>query len=154
MKKKIYIISLIFFLIDLISKIIVITFENKLPFIVIDNFFVIDKVTNPGAAFSILIGYRIIFILIAILMLIYIDRFFIREAKTKIDILSYSLLIGGVVGNLFDRVFYKEVIDFLSFNIFGYMFPVFNLADSFICIGVFIIIIKLFLGGQNDNSSK
>ena len=64
-----------------------------------------------------------------------------------------SLLIGGIVGNLFDRIFYKEVIDFLSFNIFGYMFPVFNLADTFICIGIFIIIIKLLKGEKNENSS-
>ena len=86
-------------------------------------------------------------------MLIYIDRNLLKDVKTKLDIISYSLLIGGIVGNLFDRIFYKEVIDFLSFNIFGYMFPVFNLADTFICIGIFIIIIKLLKGEKNENSS-
>ena len=152
-KKKIHLISLIFFLIDLLTKTLILTFENHLPITVINNFFYIDKITNEGAAFSILNGHTIIFIIIAIIMLIYIDRNLLKDVKTKLDIISYSLLIGGIVGNLFDRIFYKEVIDFLSFNIFGYMFPVFNLADTFICIGIFIIIIKLLKGEKNEISS-
>lgn len=154
MKKKIYVLSLIFFLIDFLSKILILKYENNLPITLINNFFYIDKVTNEGAAFSILNGHTIIFIVIAIVMLIYIDRYLLKDAKTKLDIISYSMLIGGIIGNLFDRIFYKEVIDFLSFNIFGYMFPVFNLADTFICIGIFIIIIKLLVGGKDENSSK
>lgn len=82
-KKKIYLISLIFFLIDLLTKTLILTFENHLPITVINNFFYIDKITNEGAAFSILNGHTIIFIIIAIIMLIYIDRNLLKDVKTK-----------------------------------------------------------------------
>ena len=63
------------------------------------------------------------------------------------------MLIGGIFGNLIDRLFYGYVIDFLSFDIFGYKFPVFNIADIFICLGVFIIFI-CSLGGKHEDNSK
>lgn len=154
MKKKIYLISIVFFLIDLISKIIILSIENKLPIKVIENFFYIEKVTNSGAAFSILSGYTFIFILIAIIMLIYINKTMLKEVKTKLEILSFSMLIGGIIGNLFDRIIYGKVIDFLSFEIFNYNFPVFNLADTFICTSAFLLIILTFHGGKNEISSK
>lgn len=154
MKKKIYLISIIFFLIDLISKIIILSIENKFPVKVIENFFYIEKVTNKGAAFSILNGYTFLFIMIAIIMLIYIDKTMLKDIKTKLEIISFSMLIGGIIGNLFDRIFYGKVIDFLSFQIFNYNFPVFNLADTFICIGVFLIIVLTIYGGKNEISSK
>ena len=154
MKKKIYLISIIFFLIDLISKIIILSIENKFPVKVIENFFYIEKVTNKGAAFSILNGYTFLFIIIAIIMLIYIDKTMLKDIKTKLEIISFSMLIGGIIGNLFDRIFYGKVIDFLSFQIFNYNFPVFNLADTFICISVFLIIVLTIYGGKNEISSK
>jgi signal peptidase II len=58
---------------------------------------------------------------------------------------SYGMFIGGIVGNLVDRVFRNYVIDFLSFNIFGYHFPVFNIADCFIVISIFLIVIESLL---------
>ena len=68
--------------------------------------------------------------------------------------IGISMLIGGILGNLFDRVFYGKVIDFLSFNIFGFMFPVFNLADTFICVGVGLLIIEFLRGDRDGNKSK
>ena len=56
---------------------------------------------------------------------------------------------GGILGNLFDRLFYKEVIDYLSFNFFGYSFPVFNLADIGITVGAVLLIITLLLEEKN-----
>ena len=76
------------------------------------------------------------------------------KVKTKLEIISYSMFLGGILGNLFDRVFYKEVIDFISFNLFGYKFPIFNLADSFIVIGAIIFIIIMIKGDRNENRSK
>src|SRR5574344_209624 len=147
MKKKIYLMSSIFFLVDLLSKLLIIKFEDNLPLVIINNFFSIIKVTNEGAAFSMFNGYSIILALIAVLVLIYIHKYLLKDIKTKYEIISYSLLIGGIIGNLLDRIIYGKVTDFLSFNIFGYMFPIFNLADTFICIGVFLIIINLIKGG-------
>lgn len=153
MKKKIYILSIIFFLIDIISKIIILSFSKSLPIVVVDNFFIIDKVTNTGAAFSFFDGYRIMLILIAIFAIIYIIKYFMKDINNKWSLYATGLLLGGILGNLFDRIVYKEVIDFLSFNIFGYMFPVFNLADTFIVIGIAILIIDFIRGEKNDNRS-
>lgn len=154
MKKKIYVVSLIFFLIDFLSKLLVICFDSKFPIVVINNFFVLDKVTNEGAAFSLFSGYAFVLVLISILVLYYINKSIIKDICSKFGILGVSMFIGGILGNLFDRVFYGKVIDFLSFDIFGYMFPVFNLADTFICVGVGLLIIEFLRGDRDGNKSK
>lgn len=150
MKKKVYVLSLIFFLIDLISKLIILKIENILPITVIKNFFYLNKVTNEGAAFSSFTGYQIVLILIAIVALIYIHKSVLKDIKTNLGTISISLLVGGILGNLFDRIVYNKVIDFLSFNIFGYMFPIFNIADTFICIGVLLLLIDYIRGEKNE----
>ena len=154
MKKRIYVVSLIFFLIDLISKLILLKIENILPITVIKNFFYLNKVTNEGAAFSSFTGYQIILILIAIVALIYIHKSVLKDIKTNLGAISISLLVGGILGNLFDRIVYNKVIDFLSFNIFGYMFPIFNIADTFICIGVLLLLIDYIRGEKNETRSN
>ena len=154
MKKKIYVTSLIFFLIDFLSKLLVIFFDSKFPIVVINNFFVLDKVTNEGAAFSLFSGYVFVLVLISILVLYYINKSIINDICSKFGMIGISMLIGGILGNLFDRVFYGKVIDFLSFNIFGYMFPVFNFADVFICCGIVLYLIDYLRGEKHGISSK
>ena len=61
---------------------------------------------------------------------------------SKLSTFSYGMLIGGIIGNLIDRVFRNYVVDFLSFNIFGYSFPVFNIADCFIVISIILIVVE------------
>ena len=68
-----------------------------------------------------------------------------NEISRKIEIVALGLILGGLVGNLIDRIFYGYVIDYLSFEIFGYSFAVFNLADSFIVISVILLIIDMIL---------
>lgn len=152
MKLKVYIFSIIIFLIDLLSKIIVINFLDSLT--IIPGFLELKKVYNTGAAFSILSGNRLLFILFALFVLYYFFLYIINEAKSKIDVLCFSFIIGGILGNLFDRLFYGKVVDFISFNLFGYKFPVFNLADSFIVIGALIYIIYLIKGDKNGIESR
>ena len=82
-----------------------------------------------------------IFSVVALAMVV----FTMIKSKSKFYLYSSALFVGGLIGNLFDRIVYGKVIDFLDFIIFGYDFPVFNLADCFICRGValmFIAIIK------------
>ena len=153
MKKKVYIISFIIFIIDLLSKILVLGID-KTPITIINNFFYINKIFNTGAAFSLFTGNNFILIIIAIAVLIYIDRKVIDDIKSKISIISISMLIGGIIGNLFDRIVYGKVIDFLSFKFGTYSFPVFNLADTFICIGIFLLIVDFLRGDLNGNKSR
>ena len=108
---------------------------------IINNFFSITYVTNIGAAWSILSGGRILLILLAILAinLIYFMFIYKKEVDKKNQIF-YGLLLGGIIGNLVDRIVFGYVIDYLDFNIFGYNFPIFNLADILITLSVVFII--------------
>ena len=152
--KKIYMYSLLFFKIDFFSKLIVKTNLKLFQSIeVIPNFFNITFVYNEGAAFSILEGKKILFILLGLLLIIGLVIFIRKEKLTKYKTLYYSLLIGGVLGNMFDRIFYPGVVDFFDFKLFTYDAPIFNVADSFIVIATILIIIEI-LGGKNENRSN
>ena len=140
MKKKIIRYSLFLFIIDLVSKLII---DNILKLNetinVINNFFSITKVYNTGSSFIILMGFKYLFIIAAIIVMIIIFRYINSFKDNKRNILAFSLILGGILGNLVDRIIYGYVIDFLDFKIFGTNMPVFNIADTFICIGVFLI---------------
>ena len=142
--KKILPISLLLIVIDQIVKILVI---NKMALqqsiTIINNFFNITYVRNTGAAWSILSGNVLLLIMISVLALVTIYYYLIKDKDlNKIDIVSYSMLIGGIIGNLIDRIVHGYVIDYLDFKIFNYNFPIFNLADTFIVIGVFLLLLK------------
>lgn len=151
MKVKVYIYSFIIFLIDFISKIIVLKYLDTK--VIIPGILDFVKTYNDGAAFSLLSGNRILFILFALFILYYFYFYIINEVSNKIELVCSSFIIGGILGNLFDRIFYGKVIDFISFNIFGYKYPIFNIADSFIVIGVLIYIIYLIKGDRSGNKS-
>lgn len=142
--KKLTVFSIIFLLMDLFIKLII---TNRLELYstiqVIPSFFNIVYVRNTGAAFSILEGSRFLFIIIAFVAIYLIYEFLIKNNKLNaLEIVSYSMLIGGITGNLLDRIVYGYVIDYLSFEIFNYNFPVFNLADVFIVISILLILVK------------
>ena len=140
--KKIYITSIIFLLIDFFSKYIIITnMKINSSIKIINSFFYLTYIHNEGAAFGIL-EHNILFLVIVSIIFLALAIYYIEKNKnSKIEELSYSLILGGVCGNLIDRIFRGYVIDFLDFKLFGYDYPVFNMADSFIVIGVIILII-------------
>ena len=140
---SIIILSIILLAIDQISKILITNvMDINVGIELIKDFFYLTYTHNTGAAFSILTGKRIFLILIAIIILIIIFNY-IRKNKVegKIEKMAFSLIIGGSIGNLLDRIIGGYVVDFLDFKIFGYDFPIFNLADTFIVIGVFLLLI-------------
>lgn len=140
----IIIISIILLCIDQISKLLVVNLLTKTDSItIIKNFFYLTYINNDGAAFSILVGKRILLILIAVLVIVMLIRYIKKNnTQNKLELVSISLIIGGSLGNLMDRVIRGYVIDFLDFKIFNYNFPIFNLADTFIVIGVFLLLLK------------
>ena len=142
----IIILSIIFIIIDQLSKIIVVNnLTNNKSIEVIKSFFYLTYTNNKGAAFSILTGRRILLILVA-LIVIGVLIYYVRKNKIegKVNKIALSLVIGGSIGNLIDRILRGAVIDFIDVKIFGYNFPIFNLADTFIVIGVFLLIIEMF----------
>ena len=140
--KKPYIIAFFFFMIDLFSKQLI-DHVMKLgeSIKVIHKFFYITYTHNTGAAWSILEDQRILLLIITVVVLYLITRFMNKEELNNIESFSYGMIIGGILGNLFDRIVYGYVIDFIHFNIFGYNYPIFNLADTFIVIGIILLII-------------
>lgn len=147
MKKKIYIISFIVLIFDQISKIICDAFlKLNDPIVIIKDFFNITYVQNDGAAWSILKNQRILLILIGIVALYFIYKFIVDFKENKRNTLAFGLLIGGILGNLLDRIFLGYVRDFLDFEFFGYNYPIFNLGDICICIGVILLLIASIKG--------
>lgn len=122
---------------------------------VIKGFFRITYTCNDGAAFSILKGKRVFFIIMTIIVVFLIVYYLLKNKVYWVEKYSLLLIISGAVGNLIDRIMYGYVIDFLDFVIFGYDFPVFNIADSFITIGAIGLIISiLFLNKEGENAGN
>lgn len=149
----IIILSIIFLIIDQITKILVV--NQLLPgenIEIIKNIFSIIYTNNTGAAFSILLGKRIFLIVVAVLiigvLLYYIKR---NKIEKKIDIIALSFVIGGSLGNLVDRIVRGYVIDFISIKIGNYNFPIFNVADILIVIGVFLLLLSSRRRQSNDS---
>ena len=155
MKKKILSGSFIVAIIDLISKLIVSSYlTNGQSLNIIDNFFRITYVYNDGAAWSILRGGRVLFILLGILGIYLLLKYQKDYKENKRNILAFSMLIGGILGNLFDRLIFGYVRDFLDFKIFNYDYPIFNLADSFIVIGIILLIFIEFRKEKNERDKS
>lgn len=154
--KKISIMSFIVFLIDRIIKMLIETFlKLGVRNSIVKKFFYLTYVKNEGAAFSIFNG-KIIFLILLSFVALYLVYSFIKKEKNmnNITIISYGMFIGGIIGNLIDRIFYGYVIDYLDFELFGNRFAIFNFADSMIVIGAILLLI--FEGsdknGKKDNS--
>ena len=141
----------IFVLIDQFSKKIIVAnikLNHVIP--VIKGFFNLTYVRNYGAGFSILqhaTGFLLALSIVASIILFYL--LVTTEKKDLLSKVCYLLIISGAIGNFFDRMKYSYVIDFLDFKIFGYDYPVFNIADCFITIGCFLLIFKLLWESKN-----
>ena len=154
--KKIFLFSLIFVVLDFVVKIII---NNNIALYdsinIIPKFFSITYVRNTGAAFSIMENNRVLFIIIAIIALILIYKYLImNKVIDRYLMISYSMLVGGIIGNMIDRIIYGYVIDYLSFNIFGYNAPIFNLADTFIVVSIIMLLLYEVGGSHARNSRK
>ena len=136
---------------DQFSKYIVVeNIAENSNIVLIKDFFNLTYVKNYGAGFSILQNQKIFLIVIAIIAIVVVTYLLIKSSNSEVlNRICYLLIIGGTLGNLFDRIRFSYVIDFLDFYIFGYDFPVFNIADSFLTIGCFLLIISILLEGRN-----
>ncbi len=148
-----FLLILLIFLFDRISKIYVIyldkkLFENK---IFSSKFLNINLIWNEGIAFGLFsFNEKIFYNILTILILIIVSIIFFMLIKST-GFKKYSLLmiLGGALGNVFDRLFYRAVPDFIDFHIGNFHWFIFNVADIFITIGVFfMVIIELFNKNQ------
>ncbi len=151
MKKKHYIILasvLLLVLLDQITKqIIVKTMDLGEHFTVIKNFFLINSHRNTGGAWGILTGQMTVFYLITLIAFV-LFYYLIKEVdfnKKLVYSIAVTLLIAGAIGNFIDRILFQEVVDFLDFYIFGYDFPIFNVADINLVVGMFLFAFDILM---------
>lgn len=148
--------------VDLATKIAVdrhLSYADRIP--VIEGFFYLTHVRNPGAAFGLFAdgdpAVRLwIFIGVSIVAVGIVFSFFRQLAPgDRLSALALGLILGGAVGNLIDRVFRGEVVDFLHFRLWrGYSWPDFNLADSFIVVGVALLILEMLASEGEDRAAR
>ena len=144
------------FLIDRISKIYVIKLDNNFngAEIFSSNFLNIYLIWNEGIAFGLLSMadselYNFISILISVIILVIIFMIFRAEGIKKFALL---MILGGAIGNLYDRIIFGAVPDFIDFHIGNFHWFIFNFADVFITVGVFFMILIEFAGNNKDKS--
>lgn len=151
-KKNMLFIYIVFILIlDQISKYFVYLYKPNI--ILIKKVLSITYAKNNGIAFSMLSENRFFIILISFVLIslfLYIIYKDMKKDNNKFKLILYAILLGGILGNLLDRLIRGYVIDFISIKIFTYYFPVFNLADICITVGVILLIIyMLFIEKEN-----
>ena len=155
MSKKVYIITLLSFIIDQVSKALVSTYFSLNESVkLIDNFLYLNYINNTGASFSILTNKKYLLIVLSLIAIVIIIRYINTFKNTIFNRIGLGLLLGGILGNLSDRILFGYVKDFISLYIFGYSFPVFNIADICIVVGVIILIISILRGEDKNGSSS
>ena len=155
LKKKITIfyIAAIIFTFDRLSKYFILELSSSDDSFIIPvtSFLNFNLVWNSGIAFGLLsfnekFYYNIITLIIIIITLIIL---FFAIKSSDIEKIGFSMILGGSLGNIFDRIYYSSVVDFIDFHINNFHWFIFNVADIFITIGV-IILIVLEIFKKND----
>lgn len=161
-------------IVDQISKLLVkynLQYGQQIP--IFKHYFMITYIENPGIAFGINVGaFKILLSIFTILVSAYLAYYIYKHRdKSKWDIISLSIILGGALGNMIDRVFYGvlfgyegifkgKVIDFImvdipDINVLGRSydyFPIFNIADTAVTVGVILLLIMSFISEKKENN--
>lgn len=134
------------------------TMELHSSITVIEGFFNITYLRNKGAAFGILANsaWRLPFFLLVSTIAVAVILVVIKRLRDDqvLNAASLSLIFSGALGNLIDRVRLGEVIDFLDVHWKGHHWPAFNIADSAICVGVFLLAIEMIQEERREKASQ
>jgi signal peptidase II len=147
---RLLIVSIIIIIADQLTKYIILTtmpLHSSIP--VIQGFFNITHVHNPGGAFGMFADgspllRKLLFLVVSSLAICFVLYFYHSTPLThRVLSFGFAMIFGGAVGNMIDRVRFGKVVDFLDVYIRSYHWPAFNVADSAITIGVTIFVIHL-----------
>lgn len=153
-----FIVAIIIVLLDQISKLAIVNFmdANGINTIALwQDIFHLTSHRNAGAAFGILQNQRSFFLIMtSIVIIVFIIAIFKyrKDEDKKLMLLGISFILGGAIGNLIDRFFLGEVIDFLDFRLIN--FPIFNIADIAVVVGVFIILLDTWLTYRAESKRR
>ena len=142
-----YLVALAVFFLDMATKLLVVNkmdMGQSIP--IIKNVFHFTYIVNRGAAFGFFPQGNFFFIIISFVGIIMVVSLYRKLSKEEsFFCLPLGFILGGILGNLFDRIIRGEVVDFFDFRIW----PIFNFADSFICIGISMIFLFTILGEKS-----
>lgn len=151
-----FILTLILLVIDIISKLLVrhyLILDGSIP--IINNFLDLTYVKNTGVAWSIFANNKYFVLILSGFIILGIGYYIYKEKpERKITKVAYSFILGGALGNFINRVYYGYVIDFIDIKIFGYNYPIFNVADIFIVVGVLLLIYDTWRWHDGDKSKR
>jgi signal peptidase II len=152
-------VSIVVLLLDQATKVFIDrTMEIHSSITVVKNFFNITYIRNKGAAFGFLAetSFRLpFFIFISIAAVIVIIGIFRKlRPEQKLTAVALALIFAGALGNLADRIRLGEVIDFIYVHWYDHYWPAFNVADSAICVGVFLLALDMLQDERSRKSAK
>lgn len=158
MNKKIIGVAAIILFLDQITKLFAESYLklNK-SFSIISHFFSLTLCHNEGVAWGLLANKPLLIAIGSIVAIVLIYHFIFCFKRNLRNDIAFGLLIGGMSGNLIDRIFFGYVRDFFDFTIFNYDYPVFNISDIAIVIGVLLLIYAVMKGedvSENNCSRK
>lgn len=137
-----FLFAVVVFVIDIASKFWILNHFFLYESVNLLPFFSITYVHNIGAAFSIFEGQRWILAAVAFVVSVVIVYMLYRNNRQqKLENISLALILGGALGNLFDRLYHGFVVDFLDVNFGDWHYPTFNIADCAICLGIGLFIL-------------
>ncbi len=139
-------------LLDQLSKAVIVAYFAPGTHVdIVEGFFTLTLVMNPGLAFGLLgsvpPGWRWVVAFLSVAALVVLARVALRvlPGGSRLDQVAIGLIFGGAVGNLIDRVRFGAVVDFVDVHAHGYHWPAFNVADSGISVGVVLLALRLLL---------
>ena len=144
---KILVVSMFVVIIDQVSKFAVrYSFEYGRSQEIIDDLVRLTYVKNPGMAFGLQLGDQRFFTVFALIATIIIFVYIFRARAEKLPLrFALALILGGAVGNLIDRVLHQGVVDFIDIGIGSTRWPIFNLADCAVTIGMAVLLTLILL---------
>ena len=153
-----YITTVVAMILDQISKWAILTkFEDFERVNIIPHFFDLTLVYNTGAAFSFLANHsgwqKYFFIVLAFVISGWLANGVRKGEFGKLGNFAAAMIIGGALGNVIDRFMHGKVVDFLLFYWQNHYYPAFNVADSFICVGVALLIIEGLKQGKKNRAA-
>jgi len=151
-----YLLAFAIIVIDQLTKWWVIAnMELRESITVIENFFYITSHRNTGAAWGILAGKMTFFYIITAVVIVVICYYIQKFAKdSTLTGVALGLILGGAIGNFIDRLIHKEVVDFFDVYLGSYNYPIFNIADSALVVGVILVLIATLLDERKERRKR
>lgn len=140
---------------DQLTKLLVVTKMDEGDSIpVLGKYLAITSHRNSGAAWGMLQGQMIFFYIVTVIVLAILVYVYFKEAKNNLLLqIAIVMLIAGSLGNFIDRILFQEVVDFVDVLLIFYDFPIFNVADSALSVGVVLMLVEFFLMGKGEKDA-